>query len=199
MGLSTTTLEPSLVTEGRRKAGAATVPSPPSGGSTPSRRPPPPRSLQLLGWGAPRLLRDLVDRVLRALEVAAVDLAVQLDRIDLPAERDQPLDVRIAALARRWKETGLAEVVGPPAVQDAERQRPRYHCHDDVQDGHGLGAAGRCEEKTLARPFASTASTSKGSGSGPSIPGDPIGIPGSARPAIRGRFSRSRFTSSAGT
>src|SRR5881396_2249408 len=79
-----------------------------------------------------RLLRDLVDRVLRALEVGAVDLAVELDRVDLPAERDEPLDVRIAALARRRIETGLPEVVGPPAVQDAERQRRRYHCHDDV-------------------------------------------------------------------
>src|SRR3989442_13827245 len=99
MGLSTTTLEPSLVTEGRRKAGAAIVQSPPSGGSTPSRRPPPPRSLQLLVWAEPRLLRDLVDRVLRGLEIRAVDLAVELDRVDLPAERDEPLDVRIAALA----------------------------------------------------------------------------------------------------
>src|SRR5881397_1098676 len=146
-----------------------------------------------------RLLRDLVDRVLRGFEVGAVDLAVELDRVDLPPERDEPLDVRIAALARRWKDTGLAEVVGPPAAHGVERQCHRCECHDDVQDHHGLGATGRCEEKTLARPFASTASTSKGSGSGPSIPGDPIGIPGSARPAIRGRFSRSRFTSSAGT
>src|SRR5882672_3126273 len=160
MGLSTTELSsrPSL-----RKAGAATV--------RPCRRHPAADRLlrdahrrrdplQLLGWAAPRLFRDLVDRVLRGLEICAVDIAVELDRVDLPAECDQPLDVRIAALARWWKETGLAEVVGPPAVQSVERQRRRHDCHDDVEDHHGLGAAGRCEEKTLARPFASTASTS---------------------------------------
>src|SRR5438132_5246440 len=157
--------------------------------------------MQLPRWAGPRLLPHPVDRVLGGLEIAPVDLAVELDRVDLPAERDDPLDVRVAALARRRIQTGLPEVVGPPAVQKAERQRRRYHCHchDDVQDGHGLGAAGRCEEKTLACPFESTASTSKGSEWGPSIPGDPIGMPGTARPAIRGGSLSSRLTASAGT
>src|SRR5436309_15488029 len=83
-----------------------------------------------------RLLRDLVDRVLRGLETCAVDLAVELDRVDLPPERDEPLDIRIAALARRWKETGLAEVVGAPAAEGVERQRRHNDCHDDVEDHH---------------------------------------------------------------
>lgn len=62
-------------------------------------------------------------------------------------------------------------------------------------DSYGL-----CVENTVVRPCLSNARTLYGLAFGPSIPGDPIGMPGTARPTTPAGVSfSSRWISAAGT
>jgi len=89
------------------------------------------------------------------------------------------------------------------------RLRPSATPREDRQDESGGESAPpgplmrhqRCDANTVVWPALSNARTSYGCGLtlATSIPGDPIGMPGTPMPTTRGRSLRSRWTSAAGT